>query len=124
MDSRISEWACFFSGHAPFYEDNCSTANTLAEVDFLLDELGLQPGQSIELARRGYQVPGVDLSTGMLSVARAHAEAAGVTDIWGGTAGGWNRDPLNLDEFEIMVVACRPHERVTGLEALLQAFPG
>lgn len=259
MDRAANEWACFFNGHAPFYNDNCFTSNTVIEVGFLLEELGLQPGQSIldvgcgtgrhsiELARRGYQVTGVDISPGMLAIARADAQAAGVdldlvnacatefttdrrydaaiclcegafgllgasddpvlqplailsrvsavlkpgapclftvlngyrlarrsavapsacrfepndlsetsecqasgaaerlrergfvptelrllfaaaglavTSIWGGTAGNWKRAPIDLDEFEIMVVACRPHERVVGIEPLLQAFVG
>ena len=28
-----------------------------------------------------------------------------VVNIWGGTAGSWNRQKINLDEIEIMVVA-------------------
>jgi hypothetical protein len=28
-----------------------------------------------------------------------------VTDLWGGTAGNWGRRPVDLDEYEIMVVA-------------------
>lgn len=28
-----------------------------------------------------------------------------VLHIWGGTAGGWGRRKINLDEYEIMVVA-------------------
>jgi hypothetical protein len=31
-----------------------------------------------------------------------------VLHVWGGTAGNWGRRPLELDEFEIMVVAQRP----------------
>ena len=85
-----SEWAHFFDGHAPDYNDNCFTKNTLAEIDFLVEELGLSQGDrildigcgtgrhSVELARRGYQVTGVDISVGMLDVARASAAEAGV----------------------------------------------
>src|SRR5262249_49844736 len=37
---------------------------------------------AIELARRGYQVTGVDLSQGMLAEAAKAAEAAGVSIVW------------------------------------------
>jgi SAM-dependent methyltransferase len=85
-----SPWQQFFDGHAPVYMENVFTKNTLAEVDFLLDEMKLPPGSGIldigcgtgrhavELARRGYRVTGVDLSAGMLAEARRAAEAAGV----------------------------------------------
>ncbi len=64
--------------------DNGFTKNTLAEVDFLLEELAPPAGgwildvgcgtgrHSLELARRGYRVTGVDISEGMLAQARAH----------------------------------------------------
>lgn len=87
-------WAVFFDGHAPEYDDNVFTKNTLAEADFLERELGLSPGMAIldigcgtgrhavELARRGYRVTGVDLSEGMLAEARRKAGEAGVEVTW------------------------------------------
>ena len=87
-------WERFFDAHAPVYEENVFTKNTLREVDFLLDELSLQPGgsildvgcgtgrHSIELTTRGYSVTGIDLSSEMLAKAAAAAEAAGVTVDW------------------------------------------
>jgi cyclopropane fatty-acyl-phospholipid synthase-like methyltransferase len=72
------------------YEGNVFTRNTVEEVDFLLQTLKLAPGSSvldvgcgtgrhtIELARRGYQVTGVDISMGMLNVAEENARNAGV----------------------------------------------
>lgn len=87
-------WAVFFNGHAPQYEENVFTRNTLAEVDFLVEELGLSPGSTvldigcgtgrhaIELARRGCEVTGVDISAGMLAEAARNAEAAGVRATW------------------------------------------
>lgn len=87
-------WERFFDAHAPIYEENVFTKNTLREVDFLLDELSLQPGgsildvgcgtgrHSIELAKRGYSVTGIDLSSEMLARAAAAADAACVTVDW------------------------------------------
>jgi cyclopropane fatty-acyl-phospholipid synthase-like methyltransferase len=90
----ISGWRTFFDGHAPQYMQNVFTRNTLAEVDFLIRELGLKPGvslldigcgtgrHSVELARRGYQVTGIDLSSGMLAEAKKTAQDAGVQVTW------------------------------------------
>jgi cyclopropane fatty-acyl-phospholipid synthase-like methyltransferase len=89
-----TEWEDFFNGHAPVYNDNVFTKNTIAEVDFLIEVLGISPGQSIldvgcgtgrhsvELARRGYTVTGLDLSSGMLEEAKKAADAAGVEVTW------------------------------------------
>jgi hypothetical protein len=35
-------WEAFFDAHAPVYEENVFTKNTVREVDFLLEELSLQ----------------------------------------------------------------------------------
>ncbi|MBU1692924.1 MAG: class I SAM-dependent methyltransferase [Verrucomicrobia bacterium] len=89
-----SEWADFFDGHAPIYDENPFTKNTLAEVSFLTRELDLKPGAAIldvgcgtgrhavELAQRGCRVTGVDISAGMLEQARKRSEAAGVNVTW------------------------------------------
>ncbi|NPV61871.1 MAG: class I SAM-dependent methyltransferase [Methanotrichaceae archaeon] len=89
-----STWEEFFDAHAPLYEDNVFTKNTVREVDFLLEELSLQPGSSIldigcgtgrhsiELAKRGYTVTGLDLSSEMLSRAADAARSAGVNVNW------------------------------------------
>ena len=62
-------------------------ALTLADVDFLEKTFGVKPGarlldvpcgngrHSIELARRGYRVTGIDLSEEMLALARAELAA-------------------------------------------------
>jgi len=88
--AQKSEWEVFFNDHAPKYDDNCFTKNTLAEVDFLVEVLGLSPGASIldvgcgtgrhsvELARRGYDVTGIDISSGMLNLAKERAKEADV----------------------------------------------
>jgi ubiquinone/menaquinone biosynthesis C-methylase UbiE len=90
----MTKWEQFFNGHAPLYMGNAFTKNTVAEVDFLVEELALRAGSSIldmgcgtgrhsvELAKRGYAVTGVDLSAGMLAEARKAAEAAGVAVEW------------------------------------------
>lgn len=95
--SETTGWESFFDVHAPQYDENVFVKNTRAEVDFVLDvfgELGLAPGSSIldvgcgtgrhsvELAKRGYRMTGVDLSAGMLMVAQAAAVAAEVDVSW------------------------------------------
>ena len=89
-----NEWSTFFDGHAPIYDDNSFTRNTVAEVDFLVKELQLTPAalivdigcgsgrHSVELARRGYIVTGIDISAGMLAQARQRADAAQVAVTW------------------------------------------
>ena len=36
-----------------------------------------------------------------------------ILHLWGGTAGSWNREVLDLDEYEIMVIAEKPVSRVS-----------
>ena len=88
------EWQRFFDAHAANYDQNPFTQHTEAEVNFLLSLYPIVPGSkildvgcgtgrhSIELAKRGYKVTGVDLSSGMLEVARAKALLAGVNVEW------------------------------------------
>jgi len=91
---KRNEWAEFFDGHASVYMSNSFTRDTVEEVNFLAEELklpakgcildiGCGTGRhSIELARRGYQVTGVDISSGMLKEAKRAAENAGVLVEW------------------------------------------
>lgn len=87
-------WKDFFDQHAPIYLENGFTYNTVAEVEFLLELFQLPVGSSIldigcgvgrhsiELAKRGYRMTGVDISAGMLEQACKNAEAAGVEVKW------------------------------------------
>ena len=70
------------------------TRNTAEEVEFIIKELNLKPNgsifdvgcgtgrHSIELARKGFRVTGVDISSGMLAEAKKAAEGAGVSVRW------------------------------------------
>src|SRR6185436_2607080 len=89
-----TSWQRFFDAHAERYDENVFTKSTLAEVDFFLSlfplaksshilDVGCGTGRhSIELAKRGYQVTGLDLSSGMLEVAKRKASDAGVQVQW------------------------------------------
>ncbi len=89
-----NDWERFFDGHAPVYMENLFTANTAAEIEFLMVELALAPGarvldvgcgtgrHSVPLAALGMRVTGVDISAGMLERARAAAAEAGVDVEW------------------------------------------
>jgi len=92
--SEKTNWETLFDAHAPIYDENVFTKNTLNEVDFLVQELAIAPNDSIldvgcgtgrhaiELAKRGYSVTDVDISTGMLARAKAAALNAGVRIEW------------------------------------------
>jgi SAM-dependent methyltransferase len=87
-------------------------ARTPAQCDFLVEVLELQPsarvldlccGQgriSVELARRGFAVTGLDLSEYLLGLARERAEQAGVTVEW---VHGDMRELPWQDEFDAVV---------------------
>lgn len=89
-----NEWETFFDGHAPVYMENSYTKNTLKEVDFLLEELKLPQGShildmgcgtgrhAVELAKRGYKVTGIDISSGMLAQAEKKAKKTDVEVEW------------------------------------------
>ena len=83
-------WRVFFDKFAPQYMDEEFTGNTVAEVDFIVEEFGLPEGSSfldvgcgtgrhsLELARRGYEVTGLDISENMLQEGRNIAREEGL----------------------------------------------
>lgn len=87
-------WKEFFDSHAPYYLQNSFAQNTLVEVEFLWEIMGLRPGMSlldmgcgvgrhsVELASRGILATGVDISSGMLAQAREAASSRGVQVEW------------------------------------------
>jgi len=87
-------WREFFEGHAEFYDQNAFTKNTLVECQFLTEKMKLVPGMrlldvgcgtgrhSIELAKSGISVTGVDISPAMLQIAQSKAAQQGVNIEW------------------------------------------
>lgn len=76
------------------FRDQFTAEETHAEVDGILTLLSLEPGarvldlccgfgrHSLELARRGFQVTGLDLSPALLHHAREEAQAEGLEITW------------------------------------------
>jgi SAM-dependent methyltransferase len=92
--AEVNEWQIFFDNQAHEYMRQEFTHTWKQEVDFILQELGLPQGSrildvgcgtgrhSVEMARRGYKVTGLDFSSGMLAEARKAAQLAGVEVEW------------------------------------------
>ena len=81
----------FFAAGSPFLQHPLLTAvRTTQEIDFILETVTLPAGgrildigcgfgrHSVELAKRGFAVAGIDPSAAMISAARQRAEEAGV----------------------------------------------
>lgn len=89
--TQDNNWQTFFDAHAPRYMDEPFVTATEIEVAFLMEHLQLSAGMrvldvgcgtgrhAVELAKRGLQVTGVDISAGMLAQAAQAAQSAGVT---------------------------------------------
>lgn len=104
-------WRTFFGpGYLSLYDDYLAE-RTAVEIDQLESLVQLRPplrildlpcGQgrhAIELARRGYDVTGMDLSDYLLGVARERAAIAGVTVRW---LSGDMRDPIPNETFDVV----------------------
>jgi len=91
MNIFENEWEKFYDFHAPNYLKNLYTVNTLQEVEFIIKELRLSPPQeildvgcgvgrhSVELAKRGFNVCGVDISEGQIYQANLNAKKENVS---------------------------------------------
>src|SRR5260370_36573399 len=113
MAEPDSEWwrSWFGPGYLALY-DQFLTERTPVEIDQLEALLAIRPprrvldlpcGQgrhAIELASRGYDVTGVDLSPFMLKVAEERARAAGVRARW---LAGDMRAPIAGEKFDVVL---------------------
>jgi cyclopropane fatty-acyl-phospholipid synthase-like methyltransferase len=119
------EWEIFFDHHSLKYMDEVFTKNTIKEVDFLVEELQLPVGSSIidigcgtgrhsiELAKRGFNVTGIDISVGMLKEAEktAHKEKVNVKYIKADAV------EFSVDEmFDAAVCLCEGAFALLGLD--------
>ncbi len=112
----MKQWyESLFENYGKKYDAEPFTQGTSGECDFIEDEIGrnkrlkiLDLGcgtgrHSIELARRGYQVTGVDLSDSMLTRAREKAAGERVDAIFR------KEDARNLpfvNEFDLVIMLC------------------
>jgi 2-polyprenyl-3-methyl-5-hydroxy-6-metoxy-1,4-benzoquinol methylase len=113
MQGSLADWwrTWFGRGYLDLY-DEVLGARTPLEIDAIEALLQLRPplrildlpcGQgrhSIELARRGYDVTGVDLSPYLLGVARERAIASGVHVRW---RSGDMREPIAGETFDLVL---------------------
>lgn len=104
-----------FTNYAEKYDNESFTQGTIGEVDFIEKEInndknskildvGCGTGRhAIELARRGYEVTGIDLSENMLNAAREKAQQTGVSVDFKAT------DARNIPfqgEFDLVIMIC------------------
>lgn len=112
----MKQWyESLFDNYARKYDKECFVQGTVGECDFIEQEIirnksfkiidiGCGTGRhSIELAKRGYHVQGVDLSESQLARAREKANEAGVTIHF------QKQDARNLPfdgEFDLAIMLC------------------
>ena len=104
-----------FENYGNNYENECFSKGTIGECDFIEKEIaynknlkildiGCGTGRhSIELAKRGYNIMGVDLSDSMLKQARKNAEKENVKVVFE------QHDARNLpfkSEFDLAIMLC------------------
>lgn len=95
MNNQAEWWEGFFAGPVlDFVRHSRDDQQTQAEADFLQEAMGLPAGAhildvpcgggrlSLEMARRGYRITGVDFSRELLESARAQAETQGLDCAW------------------------------------------
>ncbi|NKB66126.1 MAG: methyltransferase domain-containing protein [Candidatus Latescibacteria bacterium] len=87
-------WQTYFDGHAPEYDEQWYTKGAVGQVEAMVNLLKLPAGadiidvgcgtgrHSVELARRGFCVTGLDFSKGMLAEARKRAIGAETAVNW------------------------------------------
>jgi SAM-dependent methyltransferase len=96
----LAVYDAFLAERTPVEVDQIEALLQLRPLRRILDLPCGQGRHAIELARRGYQVTGVDLSQYMLGVARERAEAAGVRVRW---LAGDMREPLAGETFDLVL---------------------
>ncbi len=129
--AETNSWRDYFDSHAARYMLNPFTYGTLKEIDFLVEELALPKGSrildigcgtgrhSIGLAKHGYNMTGVDISSGMLAEAKDAAKDEGVKiELVSADAAEYRSEPV----FDAAICLCEgafcllgegddPHER-------------
>jgi len=124
MNKKKHEWEEFFDREADYYLQEPFTKYTKEEVEFLLNEFKLPKGakildmgcgvgrHSIELAKRGYRVTGVDISRNMIEKAEERAREEGVeVEFIKADATKFARD----EEFDAAICLCEGAFSLLGL---------
>jgi 2-polyprenyl-3-methyl-5-hydroxy-6-metoxy-1,4-benzoquinol methylase len=115
MEMMKQWYESLYENYARKYDKECFAQGTVGECDFVEQEAGRDKSikiidigcgtgrHSIELAKRGYTVTGVDLSESQLARAREKAKEAGVTIDF------QNHDARNLPfkgAFDVAIMLC------------------
>lgn len=113
-------WQTFFDSHSKRYDENAFTFATIAECEFLSEllpigehcrilDIGCGTGRhSIALTGMGYKMTGLDLSDGMLEIARRKAAAAGldIRFLKSDATGGYPEDFGLTGQFDAAICLC------------------